>query len=227
MRNIFKVKVQRRDKRGWRIAKPGGQENVSLSQAYKTRRMYRKRGQKVKIILARPGRFQVLVRKNGTTVPVSRYGTTMFPYWLARRIKNSLKRKGKNAKMRQKLDKRDMENRLIEKWLTGDLDCDRALLVSLAKVAKELGVKLHINFGKRTYAEQKALFDKYGYPRAAKPGTSRHETGNAADVVTQGNRNIGDVKGSGKALRKHKLCLPVKGEKWHVERGNVWKNVAA
>ena len=83
---------------------------------------------------------------------------------------------------------------------------------------------MHINFGRRTFAEQKVLYDKYGPGRAARPGTSRHETGLAADVVSKRASwlNAGDIRGFRAAAKKNGISLPVRGEKWHVERGNVW-----
>jgi hypothetical protein len=112
-------------------------------------------------------------------------------------------------------------------WLKGDTDCDPELLRRLALVARDAKRPLFVNYGKRTYAEQKELYDKYGSPRAAKPGTSPHESGRAADVVLGANHaiDIGDLPECRTAMKKRGLCLPVPGEPWHVEidRGQGWR----
>ena len=114
---------------------------------------------------------------------------------------------------------------LIRRWLSGDLDFDRKIMVKLAKVARDSKTKIHVNYGKRTYAEQLYLWNKYGSPRAARPGTSRHETGLAADCVTKlTRRNIGNVASIRAAMKKHGLCLPVPNEPWHVELGTTWRS---
>lgn len=109
-----------------------------------------------------------------------------------------------------------------ERWphLSGDLDCDPKLLDALELVAKDIGVDLHVNYGKRTYAEQKALYDRLGPGVAARPGTSRHETGLAADVVRASARwqNLRDIPGAAAACRNRGLHFPVSHEAWHVER---------
>lgn len=134
-----------------------------------------------------------------------------------------LQKRGRNARAQKVLTSRQANDLLIKKWLSGDLDFDRKLLVKLAKVARDSKIKIHVNYGKRTYAEQKMLWDKYGPPRAARPGTSRHETGLAADCVTYRTRqNVGNVKRIRAAMKKHGLCLPVPNEPWHVERGSTW-----
>jgi hypothetical protein len=112
-----------------------------------------------------------------------------------------------------------------KKFVTGDTDCNRDLLCALANVAKDLGVTIHVNSGNRTYGEQVVLYNnylKFGHPLAARPGTSNHEGGRAADCVVDG-KNIGDVPGARGMLTKRGLCLPVPGEPWHVEFGTVWK----
>lgn len=106
---------------------------------------------------------------------------------------------------------------------------DRKLLRKLNAVARDLGVTIHIVSGYRTYAEQKVLYARYiaylnGGPYAnlaAVPGTSLHETGNAADCSING-VDIGNFPGAREALRRHGLCLPVGGEPWHVQTGNNW-----
>ncbi|MBI3928064.1 MAG: M15 family metallopeptidase [Armatimonadetes bacterium] len=54
---------------------------------------------------------------------------------------------------------------------------------AMVEAAKKDGVELKITSGYRTYAEQQALYAKYGSGRAAKPGTSNHESGRAIDFA--------------------------------------------
>lgn len=99
----------------------------------------------------------------------------------------------------------------------------------LQAVAEEIGHDLFIREGKRTRQQQQKFWNQFvsrGYrpPLVARPGTSNHETGNAADVgVLPTNQNIGVNQKWRNALRKHGLCLPVRGETWHVEVGHTWK----
>jgi D-alanyl-D-alanine carboxypeptidase len=86
-----------------------------------------------------------------------------------------------------------------------------------------------VRSGARSRHEQEILYARFlrdGHPLTAKPGTSRHETGKAADcqiVDPHGNHaNIGDNEKARAALRRRGLCLPVAGEKWHVEVGTTW-----
>lgn len=156
---------------------------------------------------------------------VRRMGRTKFTKETALKIVAGLRKRGREAKVVKVGAANRQNDQLIKKWLRGDLDFDRKLMVKLARVARDSKTVLHVNSGKRTYAEQKALWVKYGYPRAAKPGTSRHETGLAADVVTaRTRRNIGSVKRLREAMRAHGLCLPVANEPWHVEVGNTWRS---
>jgi D-alanyl-D-alanine carboxypeptidase len=72
--------------------------------------------------------------------------------------------------------------------LDGDLDSNPQLLQRLEALAAQRGEHFHITSGGRSYAEQQRLWDARGsnpYP-VARPGTSRHETGNAADVTING-----------------------------------------
>lgn len=118
-----------------------------------------------------------------------------------------------------------------KQFVYGDIDVERPLLVALAEVAREIGpaFKVFVRSGKRSRAEQQVLYAKYlryGQPPTARPGTSRHETGRAADcqlVFPNGaQQNIGTGPGARAALKRHGLCLPVPGETWHVERGTTW-----
>jgi hypothetical protein len=100
--------------------------------------------------------------------------------------------------------------------LDGDLDANPELLRRLEALAAKRGEHFHINSGLRTYAEQMRLWNSRGsnpYP-VARPGTSRHETGRAADV-TIGGRDIQSVI-SASELRAAGLN-PLAGDSVHVE----------
>jgi hypothetical protein len=100
--------------------------------------------------------------------------------------------------------------------LDGDLDANPELLRRLEALAAKRGEHFHITSGLRTYAEQMRLWNSRGsnpYP-VARPGTSRHETGRAADV-TIGGRDIQSVI-SASELRAAGLN-PLAGDSVHVE----------
>jgi hypothetical protein len=100
--------------------------------------------------------------------------------------------------------------------LDGDLDSNPALLSRLEALATQRGEHFHITSGLRTLAEQQGLWNSRGsnpFP-VARPGTSRHESGNAADV-TIGGRPIQDVISAGD-LRSAGLS-PLAGDAVHVE----------
>jgi hypothetical protein len=100
--------------------------------------------------------------------------------------------------------------------LSGDLDANPELLQRLDALAAQRGEHFTITSGGRSFAEQQRLWDARGsnpYP-VAHPGTSRHETGRAADV-TIGGRAIQDVIGSAE-LQAAGLS-PLAGDAVHVE----------
>jgi hypothetical protein len=100
--------------------------------------------------------------------------------------------------------------------LDGDLDCNPELLRRLEALAAKTGQHFHITSGGRSRAEQQRLWDARGsnpYP-VARPGTSRHESGNAADV-TIGGRAIQTVISSAD-LRAAGIA-PLAGDAVHVE----------
>jgi hypothetical protein len=100
--------------------------------------------------------------------------------------------------------------------LSGDLDANPELLRRLDALAAQRGEHFNITSGGRTYAEQERLWNARGsnpYP-VAHPGSSRHESGNAADV-TIGGRAIQDVIGAGE-LQAAGLS-PLAGDAVHVE----------
>lgn len=82
-----------------------------------------------------------------------------------------------------------------------------------AEYEQMTGKKMQVNSGFRDPKEQAELFAKYGSPRAAPPGRSRHESGVAIDI------NSSDAN---KAIElglfaKYGFTRPVPGETWHVE----------
>jgi LAS superfamily LD-carboxypeptidase LdcB len=54
---------------------------------------------------------------------------------------------------------------------------------SMVSAAARDGVQLRVTSGKRSYQQQVALYNKYGPGRAARPGKSNHESGNAIDFT--------------------------------------------
>jgi hypothetical protein len=100
--------------------------------------------------------------------------------------------------------------------LSGDLDANPELMQRLEALAAQRGEHFTITSGGRSFAEQQRLWDARGsnpYP-VARPGTSRHETGRAADV-TIGGRAIQTVI-SASELRAAGLA-PLAGDAVHVE----------
>jgi LAS superfamily LD-carboxypeptidase LdcB len=94
---------------------------------------------------------------------------------------------------------------------------DPAVKKRLAAVAYEYfnntGKKIQINSAFRDPKEQAELFAKYGSPRAARPGKSKHEVGLAVDM------NSADAnKAIGMGLfDKYGFQRPIAAEPWHVE----------
>lgn len=119
------------------------------------------------------------------------------------------------------------------------LDSDTKMVnEALAKKINRLGrvMRRYIWMGEglRTYARQKELWDQYvarnyAPPITARPGTSNHETGNAADIslfmygTDQGYVNVGKVRRARVLMKRYGLSLPVPGEPWHTEIGSVWR----
>ena len=104
------------------------------------------------------------------------------------------------------------------------LDGLEAVGARLAAEQKRPDLKIRIVSGLRTRAEQERLYAAYlnGTGNlAAVPGTSRHETGNAADcgVVLYGYTSLCEFPGAVAALRANRLAATVYSEPWHIEAG--------
>ena len=100
--------------------------------------------------------------------------------------------------------------------LTGDLDAKPEILSRLDALAAKKGMKFNVTSGTRTIAEQQRLWDNRAsnpYP-VARPGTSNHQDGRAADV-TIGGRAIQDVIPAAE-LRAAGL-VPLAGDAVHVQ----------
>jgi LAS superfamily LD-carboxypeptidase LdcB len=94
---------------------------------------------------------------------------------------------------------------------------DPAVKKRLAAVAYEYfnntGKKIQINSAFRDPKEQAALFAKYGSPRAARPGKSKHEVGLAFDM-NSADANQATSMG---LFDKYGFQRPIAAEPWHVE----------
>jgi hypothetical protein len=105
--------------------------------------------------------------------------------------------------------------------LRGKIDgLEPELLAGLEQVARAIGKPIEIISGLRTREEQEELYRRYlnGTGNlAAVPGTSRHESGQAADVYVDG-VPLANVEGARQAASDAGLGFPVAGEAWHVER---------
>lgn len=100
--------------------------------------------------------------------------------------------------------------------LRGDLDSDPELLRRLEALAAQRGETFNVTSGLRTVAEQQRLWDNRHsnpYP-VARPGSSNHHDGEAADV-TIGGRAIQDVISAAELRAAGLYGLP--GDAVHVE----------
>lgn len=108
----------------------------------------------------------------------------------------------------------------IGKWVTGDKEgLNPDLLQRLAKIGERMGEPVSITSGHRSREEQEVLYQKYlnGTGNlAAKPGTSNHESGNAADVKIGGTSLANNAEAK-KIADELGLHFPVPGEPWHIE----------
>ncbi|MEW6278128.1 MAG: M15 family metallopeptidase [Candidatus Eremiobacterota bacterium] len=102
--------------------------------------------------------------------------------------------------------------------MTGDTQgLNHQLAEALAQVGEQWGKKLDIRSGFRSRQEQEVLYQKYLNHTgnlAAKPGTSNHESGNAADVYVDGEALSSHPQAS-KIAAQVGLKSPVPGEPWH------------
>lgn len=102
---------------------------------------------------------------------------------------------------------------------------NKDFLEALAQFNRAAGGRFSVYSGLRTYAEQAALYRRYlnGGNLAARPGTSNHESGNAADLAPS---NARDTHGA--LAAKFGLHFPVPSEAWHIElkNGSKMKAVA-
>ena len=123
----------------------------------------------------------------------------------------------------------DLKWEVVRKHLYGDLDAKLDLMYQLALVAKDLGKKIYVAEGTRSVKDQWKYWLAYKAgkgPLAAFPGTSNHTNGDAIDAregKARGTRNLGDIPGARRSMKKHGLCLPVPGETWQTELGNTWR----
>ena len=87
----------------------------------------------------------------------------------------------------------------------------------LLRVLELFGGRVLIVSGRRTLAEQQRLWDAYvaGGNLAARPGTSNHEKGSAADLrIVDSSVGWVDVHS---IARTYGLRFPIASEDWHVE----------
>lgn len=119
----------------------------------------------------------------------------------------------------------------VKKQLYGDITLPKGtprkdrkafneLLRRTAAAAADVGQRWYVASGYRSYAEQKALYEKYKAGKgnlAAPPGKSNHNGGRALDVWAPDGKAVGASERRRRALFKRGLCLPVPGEAWHVE----------
>ena len=108
----------------------------------------------------------------------------------------------------------------IDRWVTGDKEgLNKQLLARLATIGERVGEKVSITSGHRTRDEQEVLYQRYlaGTGNlAAKPGTSNHESGNAADVKI-GGVSLNSHAEAARIAAEVGLHFPVPGEPWHAE----------
>jgi len=98
-------------------------------------------------------------------------------------------------------------------------DAQEPFRSALAGLLAEAGGRVRIGNAWRSTARQAYLYDRWirrvpGQAKAAKPGTSNHEWGLAADLE-------GDLALAARLAPKHGLHFPVTGEDWHIEKIGV------
>lgn len=93
-------------------------------------------------------------------------------------------------------------------------------LRAAARAARKLKTVFIVRSSYRTFEEQSYLYSQYLHHSgnlAAKPGTSRHEKGNALDLGNAKNVDIGYDPKAVDALKVEGFVFAVPSEKWHVE----------
>lgn len=103
-----------------------------------------------------------------------------------------------------------------------DVDLEEPLAGRLERLLTLFGGRVLIISGRRTYAEQQVLWEQYlaGGPLAARPGTSLHERGAAADLrIVDSSVTWREVH---LAAGTYGLRFPIAGENWHVEADPAW-----
>lgn len=116
----------------------------------------------------------------------------------------------------------------LEDYADGDAnvsDLDPDFAGRVLELCDFFGGRLTIDSGYRSNAEQWVMFRRYGYPRAAYPGTSNHERGLAVDFAV--NNGLTWVKVHAEAPRKG-IRFPhmTPGgliEEWHAEPDPTWQ----
>lgn len=111
--------------------------------------------------------------------------------------------------------------KLTDRVLLDGLTDDFATRLYAVLSDERLYHRVHIVSAFRTYEQQKALYDAwrngtYDVPSVAKPGTSRHETGVAADLGIGWGSPYGWSHVHAVA-REYAMRFPVPGEAWHIE----------
>jgi hypothetical protein len=103
-----------------------------------------------------------------------------------------------------------------------DMRDENAMIPIALNALAQAGYDVRVTSGYRTYKKQAGLYDRYvksGFNIryiAAKPGTSNHETGNAADVYVNG-MPVDQSPGALAILKKYGLVADVKGDHEHLD----------
>jgi len=95
-------------------------------------------------------------------------------------------------------------------------DAQEPFRSALAGLLAEAEGRIRIGNAWRSTARQAYLYDRWirrvpGQAKAARPGTSNHEYGLAADLE-------GDLRLAAQLAPKYGLHFPVTGENWHIEK---------
>jgi hypothetical protein len=111
--------------------------------------------------------------------------------------------------------------KLTDRVLLDGLEDDFATRLYGLLADPRLEHRVHIVSGFRTYAQQLDLYTRwkngtYDVPSVAKPGTSRHETGRAADLGIGWGTSYGWSHVHLVSI-DHGIHYPVRGEAWHAE----------